>query len=141
MEDHGTISLTPDGLPKILGLVQSKWIVVNFDTANIHRGDYIGTNSEKYEWKLGAQTSYDEVELLKKVAHQVEHVHIKDVVGRKAVTLGEGEIDLMGCLEVLKKAGFAGVLSYETEGWEDADESEEMIKKSKQFLQEALDKI
>ena len=102
MEDHGTISLTPDGLPKILGLVQSNWITVNFDTANIHRGDYIGTNSEKYEWKLGAQTSYDEVALLKKVAHQVEHVHIKDVAGRKAVILGEGEIDLMGCLKVLR---------------------------------------
>ncbi len=141
MEDHGTISLTPDGLPKILGLVQSNWIAVNFDTANIHRGDYIGTNSDNYEWKLGAQTSYDEVELLKRVARQVEHVHIKDVVGRKAVILGEGEIDLTGCLKVLKKAGFAGVLSYETEGWEDADESEEMIKQSKQFLQEALDKL
>jgi sugar phosphate isomerase/epimerase len=141
MEDHGTISLTPDGLPKILELVQSKWIVVNFDTANIHRGDYIGTNSENFEWKLGAQTSYDEVELLKKVAQRVEHLHIKDVVGRNAVILGEGEIDLMGCLRVLKKVGFAGVLSYETEGWEDADESEEMIKKSRQFLINALDKI
>jgi L-ribulose-5-phosphate 3-epimerase len=141
MEDHGTISLTPDGLPKILELVQSKWIVVNFDTANIHRGDYIGTNSENFEWKLGAQTSHDEVELLKKVAQRVEHLHIKDVVGRNAVILGEGEIDLMGCLKVLKKVGFEGVLSYETEGWEEADESEEMIKKSRQFLINALDKI
>ena len=141
MEDHGTISLTPEGLPKILGLVESEWIAVNYDTANIHRGDYIGTNSEKYEWKLGAQTSYDEVELLEKVAHRVEHVHIKDVVEREAVILGEGEIDLMGCLRVLKKAGFMGVLSYETEGWEDAEESVEMIKKSRQFLIDALDKI
>jgi sugar phosphate isomerase/epimerase len=141
MEDHGTISLTPDGLPKILGLVQSEWIAVNYDTANIHRGDYIGTNSEKYEWKLGAQTSYDEVELLEKVAHRVEHVHLKDVVERNAVSLGEGEIDLEGCLKVLKKAGFEGVLSYETEGWEEAEESEEMIKKSRQFLINALDKI
>lgn len=141
MEDHGTISLTPDGLPKILGLVQSEWIAVNYDTANIHRGDYIGTNSEKYEWKMGAQTSYDEVELLKKVAHRVEHVHIKDVVERTAVILGEGEIDLVGCLKVFKEFGFAGVLSYETEGWEDAEESVEMIKKSRQFLINALDKI
>ena len=141
MEDHGTISLTPDGLPKILELVHSDWIGVNYDTANIHRGDYIGTNSEKYEWKLGGQTSYDEVELLKKVAHRVEHVHFKDVVGRNAVTLGEGEIDLVGCLKVLKKAGFAGVLSYETEGWEEAEESEDMIKKSRQFLIDVLDKI
>jgi len=141
MEDHGTISLTPDGLEKILGLVKSEWIAVNYDTANIHRGDYIGTDSENYEWKLGAGTSYSEVELLKKVAHRVEHVHIKDVVGRNAVILGKGEIDLIGCLKVLKKAGFAGVLSYETEGWEEAKESEEMIKKSRQFLLDALDRI
>lgn len=141
MEDHGTISLTPDGLEKILGLVKSEWIVVNYDTANIHRGDYIGTNSEKFEWKLGAKTSYSEVELLKKIAHYVKHLHIKDVIGKDAVILGEGEIDLIGCLKVLKSAGFSGVLSYETEGWEDAVESEEMIKKSRKFLSDALNKI
>ena len=139
IEDHGSISLKPEGLPKLLGLADSKWFAVNFDTANIHRGDYVGTDSTKYEWKLGAKTTFDEVALLKKVASRVQHVHIKDVVGRDATTLGEGEIDLVGCLQVLKETGFNGVLSYETEGFQDAEESYKMIVDSRKFLMNVLE--
>lgn len=138
IEDHGSISLTSDGLPKLLSLVDSEWFGINFDTANIHRGDYVGTDSEHYEWKLRAKTSYDEVELLKKVANKVKHVHIKDVVGRNAVILGQGEIDIIGCLKVLKYEGYQGVLSYETEGFEEPDKAYEMVMKSKKFLEEKL---
>ena len=141
MEDHGSISLTPDGLPTIISLVESDWLVVNFDTANIHRGDYVGTNREKYEWKLGAKTSYSETELLKKVAHRVKHLHMKDVIGRNASILGKGEVDIIGCLRILKEAGFTGVLSYETEGWEEAEEAEDMIKQSREFLINALNDL
>ncbi|MEW5815856.1 MAG: TIM barrel protein, partial [Spirochaetota bacterium] len=87
MEDHGSISLKPDGLPAIINLVKNDWLAINFDTANIHRGDYVGTDSDKYEWKLGAKASYSETKLLKKVVHSVKHVHIKDVIGRNAVIL------------------------------------------------------
>jgi sugar phosphate isomerase/epimerase len=141
MEDHGSISLTPDGLPRILGLVTSDWLVVNFDTANIRRGDYIGTDQDHFEWKLGARAGSSETELLHKVADRVRHVHFKDVVGRNAVALGKGEIDLMGCLKILKKAGFDGVLSYETEGWEDAAEAEKMIRESRTFMLDALNAL
>lgn len=141
IEDHGSISLTPNGLPGLLSLVDSKWFVVNFDTANIHRGDYVGTDSEIYEWKLGAKSSYDEVELLKKVVDKVKHVHIKDVVGRNAVTLGKGEINLKACLKVLKDANYSGVLSYETEGFEEPDETLEMIIESKEYLIKTLNEI
>jgi sugar phosphate isomerase/epimerase len=138
MEDHGSISLTPEGLPRIMGLVSSEWLVVNFDTANIHRGDYVGTDSSNYEWKLGAKTSYSEVKLLRKVADRVRHVHFKDVVGRDAVVLGRGEIDLIGCIEILGEAGFDGVLSYETEGWEEPEEAEAMIRESLAWIKQAL---
>lgn len=138
MEDHGSISLTPDGLPQILGLVRSDWLVVNFDTANIRRGDYVGTDGTKYEWKLGAKTSYSETELLGKVVSRVRHVHFKDVVGRTAVTLGTGEIDLAGCVRILHENGFDGVLSYETEGWEKPDEAYEMIRASRAWIVELL---
>jgi sugar phosphate isomerase/epimerase len=141
IEDHGSISLTPDGLPRLLNLVESEWFGVNFDTANIHRGDYVGTDSEGYEWKMGAKSSYDEVELLKKVADKVKHVHIKDVIGRNAVTLGKGEINLKGCLKVLKNANYSGVLSYETEGFEDPEEAYKMIVKSREYLINTLNKI
>lgn len=140
LEDHGTISLTPDGLPKLLEIAKNEWIGVNFDTANIHRGDYVGTDRGKYEWKLGGLTSYSETELLEKVAPRVKHTHIKDVIGRDAVTLGEGEIDLIGCLDILDKTGYQGVLSYETEGMQEPDESREMIMKSRSYLIEALEK-
>ena len=141
IEDHGSISLTPDGLPKLLRLAESKWFGVNFDTANIHRGDYVGTDNESYEWKMGAKSSYDEVELLEKVADKVKHVHIKDVIGRNAVILGKGEINLKGCLEVLKNANYSGALSYETEGFEDPKEAYRMILESRKYLINILKEI
>lgn len=141
LEDHGSITLTPDGLPMIINSIDSDWLGVNFDTANIHRGDYVGTDQGGYEWKLGATTSYSETELLEKVANKVKHLHIKDVIGRDAVILGGGDINLIGCLAILKKAGFDGVLSYETEGMQDPEESLVMIRKSKIFLENALNKL
>jgi sugar phosphate isomerase/epimerase len=140
MEDHGSISLTKEGLALITGLVSSDWLVVNFDTANIHRGDYVGTDSTKYEWKLGAKSSYSETELLRKVAPKVRHVHFKDVKGRNAVTLGTGEIDLVGCVKILQVVGFSGVLSYETEGWEKPDEACKMIRDSRAWMVDLLNK-
>jgi sugar phosphate isomerase/epimerase len=138
LEDHGSLSLTPNGLPEILALVKTEWIGVNFDTANIHRGDYVGTDRGGYEWKLGAATSYSETELLNKVAKRVKHTHIKDVIGRDAVTLGKGDIDLQGCINILKEAEYEGVLSYETEGMQEPEESQSMIVASRQFLVDAL---
>ena len=140
LEDHGTISLKPDGLPKLLEIAKNDWIGVNFDTANIHRGDYVGTDRGKYEWKLGGTTSYSETELLEKVAARVHHTHIKDVIGRDAVTLGQGEIDLIGCLDILDKTGYQGVLSFETEGMQEPDESRKMIVDSREYLIRALEK-
>jgi sugar phosphate isomerase/epimerase len=139
LEDHGSISLSSlDGLPLLLSLVDSPWIAVNFDTANIHRGDYVGTDHGGYEWKLGQATSHDEVELLKKVIHKVRHLHVKDVVGRDAVTLGKGEINLKGCFQLLEDAGFDGYLSYETEGMQEPEESQAMIIGSKQYMEDLL---
>lgn len=138
LEDHGSISLTPEGLPQIVDLVHSDWIGVNFDTANIHRGDYVGTDREKYEWKLGGTTSYSETELLHKVVGKVKHTHIKDVVGRDAVILGKGEVDIKGCVQILKEGGYKGVLSYETEGMQTPEESVAMILASKKYLEAIL---
>ncbi|MCL4445414.1 MAG: sugar phosphate isomerase/epimerase [Actinobacteria bacterium] len=139
LEDHGSISLgSLDGLPQILDIVDDESVVVNFDTANIRRGDYVGTTHEGYGWKLDNAKGYDEVELLRRVVNRVGHLHVKDVVGRDAVALGKGEIDLFGCLNVLKDARFNGVLSYETEGNEDIEDAIEMITTSRVFLQDAL---
>lgn len=141
IEDHGTISLQPNGLPILLKISNSDWIGVNFDTANIHRGDYVGTDRGKYEWKLGGKTSYSETELMEKVAKKVVHTHIKDVVGRDAVILGQGEINLVECIRLLNDAGYEGVLSYETEGMQEPEESQKMIIESKKYLENLLKNI
>jgi len=130
MEPHGSISLSPGGLSKILSLVPSKWLAVNFDTANPHRGDYVGTTKKSFEWKLDQSAKGDELAVLKPVAEKVVHIHWKDVIGRNAVILGKGEVKLREELEILRKAGYDDALSYETEGWEEPEESQKMIVQS-----------
>ena len=130
MEPHGSLSLSPGGLEKILALAPSPWLAVNFDTANPHRGDYVGTTHEGFEWKLDEAARGDELAVLRPVAEQVKHVHWKDVIGREAVTLGTGHVKLKEELMILRDAGYDGVLSYETEGWEEPDESQRMIEES-----------
>lgn len=138
LEPHGSISLSPTGLARILALVPSPWIGVNFDTANPHRGDYVGTTRAGYEWKLDQRCRGDEVAVLRSVAPRVRHVHAKDVVGRHAVTLGQGEVDLAGCLRLLSAQGFTGVLSYETEGEDPPEVTEQMMADSRRYLERTL---
>jgi len=140
IEPHGSLSLSPGGLTKILALAPSPWLGINFDTANPHRGDYVGTTHKGFEWKLDQAARGDELAVLRPVADQVRHVHWKDVVGRNAVILGTGEVKLREELEIMRAAGYDGVLSYETEGWEEAEASQKMIVASlawsKKLLQE-----
>jgi len=141
MEPHGSISLSPMGLAHIMELVRSPWFRVNFDTANPHRGDYVGTTRAGYEWKLGQSRRGDEVEVLQSVVNLVSHVHAKDVIGRRAVTLGAGEVDLRQCLKLLMLHGFEGVLSYETEGEDPPEVTEQMMLNSRLYLERTLKEI
>ena len=72
---------------------------------------------------------------------RVVHVHVKDVIGAKCVALGEGEVNIIGCLRVLKQHGYAGVLSLETEGEFDAEQGQRLIETSRAYLIDALAKI
>jgi sugar phosphate isomerase/epimerase len=56
------------------------------------------------------------------------------VIGKEAVALGRGEVNLKECLRILKKNGFNGVLSYETEGNQTDEEAKQMIAESRKFL-------
>lgn len=138
MEPHGSLSLLPFGLEEILSLAPSEWLVVNFDTANPHRGDYVGTTRSGFEWKLSESAKQDELSVLRPVARKVRHVHWKDVIGRKAVILGRGEVKLREELMILRDAGYDGVLSYETEGFEDEEEAQRMIEESLIFSRNLL---
>ena len=138
MEPHGSLSLSPGGLERILALAPSPWLVVNFDTANPHRGDYVGTTHEGFEWKLDEAARGDELAVLRPVATMVKHVHWKDVVGREAVILGTGDVKLKEELIILRDAGYNEVLSYETEGWEEPEESQRMIEESLKNTEDLL---
>ncbi|HUT53402.1 MAG TPA: TIM barrel protein [bacterium] len=138
IEPHGSLSLSPGGIGKIITLAPSPWVGVNFDTANPHRGDYVGTTHKGFEWKLDQAAAGDELAVLRPVADKVVHVHFKDVVGRNAVVLGTGEVKLKEELEIMRQAGYDGALSYETEGWEEAEESQKMIEASLVFTRKLL---
>lgn len=75
---------------------------------------------------------------LKAVIDRAVHVHVKDVVGAKCVALGKGEVNIVGCLQVLKQHGYAGVLSLETEGEFDPAEGQRLIEASRAYLTQAL---
>jgi len=137
IEPHGTFSLSAAGLKKIMSISNSKYLGINYDTANIHRASYVETKDGVYSWKLIGERQ-DEVEVLKAIAKRVVHVHIKDIKGKSCVALGKGEVNLKGCIKVLKENGYDGVLSLETEGEYDIKEAEKLIRRSYRYLVKVL---
>jgi sugar phosphate isomerase/epimerase len=137
IEPHGTFSLTADGLLKILAVSKSKWLGINYDTANVHRATYVETVAGAYSWTPFGQRQ-DEVATLKAVVDRVVHVHVKDIVGTQCVALGTGSVNVLGCLDVLKQHGYQGALSLESEGEDSVDATQKIIETSKAFLEKAV---
>ena len=135
IEPHGTFSLTADGLKKIMALSDSKWLGINYDTANVRRATYVETVAGAYSWTPYGERQ-DEVATLEAVVDRVVHFHVKDVKGAKCVALGQGEVNVKGCIEVLKRHGYDGVLSLETEGDFGPEEGQELIEASRAYLLE-----
>jgi len=138
IEPHGTFSLTADGLRKIMALSGSKWLGINYDTANVHRATYVESVAGAYGWTPFGQRQ-DEVATLKAVVGRVVHVHVKDIVGTKCVALGQGDVNVAGCIQVLRKHGYTGVLSLESEGEDNAEQTQRILEISRAFLLKALD--
>jgi sugar phosphate isomerase/epimerase len=137
IEPHGTYSLTADGLKRIMSLSESKWLGINYDTANVHRATYVETVAGAYSWTPFGRPQ-DEVATLKAVVDRVVHVHVKDIVGVKCVALGDGDVNLAGCIEVLKRHGYTGVLSLESEGEGTTDETQRLIERDRAYLLKLL---
>ncbi len=137
IEPHGTYSLSEEGLKKLLSLSKSPWLGINYDTANIHRASYVETVNGVYLWRSTGEKS-DEVKVLKSIVDKVVHVHVKDVLESDCVSLGKGEVNVKGCIEVLHAAGYQGALSLETEGNESLESTRAMISQSKRYLQKTL---
>jgi sugar phosphate isomerase/epimerase len=137
IEPHGTFSLTAEGLQSIMALSSSPWLGINYDTANVHRATYVETAKGAYSWSpFGARQ--DEVATLAAVVQKVVHVHVKDVVGAACVALGQGTVKVKACIYLLRRHGYDGVLSLESEGGFTVEEARRMITASRTFLVGAL---
>ena len=139
IEPHGTFSLTAEGLKRIMALSTSEWLGINYDTANVHRATYVETRGGAYSWKMFGEKQ-DEVATLSEVVDKVRHVHVKDVIGATCVALGKGEVNIEGCLRILKEHGYDGVICVETEGEFTADEGQKLIEESRAYLIQTLKK-
>lgn len=108
VEPHGPYTANPARLQRILELVDSPWIRVNFDTGNAF---------------LAGQDPYA---MLGTFISKVVHVHAKDISVNQAekergkvngtavgCACGDGVIDWSRIIGQLKKAGYRGVLSVE----------------------------
>lgn len=117
MELHNALTARPDYLVKLLERFGPDELGVNFDTGN----SFLAGN--------------DPVGYVRRVADRVIHVHIKDIpksqLGQRGkvtgtrvgVAAGDGEIDLLGIVEVLGNVGYDGVLSVECDTLDQARRS------------------
>jgi sugar phosphate isomerase/epimerase len=108
IEPHQAFSKTTEGLLRIVGLVDSPYLRVNYDTGNAY---------------LAGEDPYAG---LKAVSHLLVHVHAKDIALQHAeaerglvtgtpvgCACGDGVIDWKRVIDILSDADFNGVLSVE----------------------------
>jgi len=118
VEQHGPYTAKIDRLLRILELVDSPWICVNYDSGNTF---------------LAGEDPY---QMLDAIISKVVHVHAKDISVEQAETqrgkitgtavgcaCGDGVIDWRRVVRQLNKAGFSGVLSVECGTEEQAQRS------------------
>jgi sugar phosphate isomerase/epimerase len=118
VEQHGPYTAKIDRLLRILDLVDSPWIKVNYDCGNTF---------------LSGEDPYA---MLDAVIDRVVHVHAKDISQKQAsaergkvtgtavgCACGDGEIDWHRIVKRLKQAGYTGVLSVECGTEDEADRS------------------
>jgi len=113
VEPHGPYTTNPDTLERILSFFDSPYLRLNLDTGNTF---------------IAGQ---DPVKFLQRFRHKLSHCHIKDVsealaraargqetgIASSVVAIGEGvnADNIAGCIELLKKTKWDGILSIECE--------------------------
>jgi sugar phosphate isomerase/epimerase len=107
---------------------------VNFDACNVFRASYVESGNGQSGWSC-AEGKEDELTALRGVSDRVIHCHAKDINNAgKCVAVGDGIVNVKGCMEHLKSVGYSGVVSVETEGGDDFDEVVALAKKSYVYL-------
>jgi sugar phosphate isomerase/epimerase len=125
IEPHQKFTVHTDKLIKIAGLVDSPNLGFNVDTGNA----YLGGVSDPYE-------------MLQACADRTFHIHAKDIELKQSedergkvtgtpvgCACGDGVIDWPRVVQILKKAGFKGVLSVECGTIEQAEKSLKYLNK------------
>ena len=139
IEPHGTFSLTGAGLERMMTLGSPDVLGINYDACNIFRASYVESGNNKSGWAC-AEGKEDELEVLKTIRSRVVHCHIKDISSeRKCVAVGDGVVNVRGCLNYLRETGYSGVVSVETEGGGSFEEVVALAEKSYRRLTEFIE--
>ena len=134
IEPHGSFSLTLAGLRRMMTLGEPSVLGINYDACNILRAGYVESGNNKSGYKTSGDGE-DELEVLKGIADRVVHCHAKDINAEKiCVPVGDGIVNVNGCIEHLKAVGYTGAVSVETEGGDDFDEVVALAAKSYAYL-------
>lgn len=134
IEPHGSFSLTAEGLKRIMAMGDADHLGINYDGCNIFRAGYVESGNGRSGWKEGKIGS-SETAVLSEIADRVVHCHAKDINEKGiCVAVGDGVVDVKGCIDILKKRGYDGVVSVETEGGDDFDEVVALAKRSYDYL-------
>ncbi|MCD6338573.1 MAG: sugar phosphate isomerase/epimerase [Verrucomicrobia bacterium] len=134
IEPHGHFTTKPEFMERMLGFADSPFLRLNMDTGNTF---------------IAGQ---DPVAFLRRFRDRVNHVHVKDVseslakaargeltgIAVSHCSIGEGvnADNIRRCLEILRDAGYEGVLSMECEG-----AGGPMIEKSLEWLRRTLKEL
>ena len=138
IEPHGTFSLTLSGLQRILTLGEPDVLGINYDACNILRAGYVESGNNKSGYKTEGRGE-DELAVLKGIADRVVHCHAKDINAEKiCVPVGDGIVNVKGCVEHLKAIGYQGGVSVETEGSDDFDQVVALAAKSYAYLDQLI---
>lgn len=134
IEPHGTFSLTLKGLKRILSLGDADVLGVNYDACNVFRASYVESGNNQSGWAC-AEGKEDELEVLRGISDRVFHCHAKDINNeKKCVAVGDGVVNVKGCIDHLKSIGYQGVVSVETEGGGTFEEIVALAAKSYAYL-------
>lgn len=138
IEPHGTFSLTLAGLQNMMKLGTPDLLGINYDACNVFRASYVESGNNQSGWVCAADRE-DELEVLRGIADRVVHCHAKDINAQKeCVAVGDGLINVRGCVEHLKQIGYTGAISVETEGGDDFDSVVALAAKSYAYLNKLL---
>ena len=134
IEPHGAFSLTGSGLQRMMSLAEPEVLGINYDACNIFRSAYVESGNNRSGWAR-AEGKEDELEVLRTIRDRVVHCHVKDINAEKTcVALGEGSVNVGGCLAYLRDTGYEGAVSVETEGGGTFEEVVALAEKSYRYL-------